>query len=710
MEKTSQLCLLVAFAFVIAMNSCDDNGALDETTVAAEDGLKLDPATGVPYAYVFQFPISGFDSSDFGFGFGSRNDYICIEYSSGQCTAYGYHLGRDTQVKKTPVGTEVVAPADGVVRLTTDMKYGGFGSGSAANADYKGCLLLLEHEFPNGQPITTLLGHIKCESGVAYNAETRTGNPLVGSIVKRGQYLGHINHYWAGATQSVDWHHLHWGMRKGTFNTGNVGAYIKGYAKKSEFSTDPTTGFMTHPEWLDPFLIVAANGDPALAASADVYHHPSGSLLEDENGAYWLVKSDTEIAYVPTDVLSKDKYDLSRAVKVSDDEMNCYSQSSSVVSLGNVTLYKHPNSTAVAIAYASSGMRYDFIRWEAMLSWGFEDSDLTHDASTIQFLEMNYLPAGFKLLRPGTLVKADEESEVAIVTYNQTRLPIASAEVFEALGYSWERIVSIPKSVITQVAGPRENNKLVDQAYINTCAVPPECESNGTCGGGGEHTVPDAGTLPAEEVCNGQDDDGNGQIDEIFMCKFGSMGNGCITSCNTAGNYLCTAPSCSWGTCMPYPEVCNNTIDDDCNGLVDCADPACSDNSVCTTGNNNSTLHLVYGGPVIPGSIHLEGWWQPPNALPRQWGNITECGDAVAGDGWLDCEFLLPTGTSPFEFQIILPDGRFWGDKSCSPQGGCGNTVGNLFLFSQGGLVNIEMIPNNTEGSLYFNGRVPIVP
>ncbi len=94
-----------------------------------------------------------------------------------------------------------------------------------------------------------------------------------------------------------------------------------------------------------------------------------------------------------------------------------------------------------------------------------------------------------------------------------------------------------------------------------------------TCGVGGcSRTVFDClnGTpqtctpgLPSAEVCNGIDDDCNGSVDEGLppvTCGVGACSRS-VTACVGGVPQICTPGS-------PSPEICNN-IDDDCNGLVD---------------------------------------------------------------------------------------------------------------------------------------------
>lgn len=83
------------------------------------------------------------------------------------------------------------------------------------------------------------------------------------------------------------------------------------------------------------------------------------------------------------------------------------------------------------------------------------------------------------------------------------------------------------------------------------------------------------------ELCNGLDDDGNGMIDELFECVPGRRGSTCVTSCGVNGYRLCNS-ACRWDpVCQTYAEVCDDTIDNDCNGRVDCADAVCANTTGC---------------------------------------------------------------------------------------------------------------------------------
>ncbi len=154
------------------------------------------------------------------------------------------------------------------------------------------------------------------------------------------------------------------------------------------------------------------------------------------------------------------------------------------------------------------------------------------------------------------------------------------------------------------------------------------CSSDSDCGGGGWICVSGLRKSafccrPTDEVCDGEDNDCNGEVDEQLpsLCYDGENGTAGVGMCE-AGERACHdgTPTECLGQVIPRAELCDQ-VDDDCDGAVDEDFDLTRDNAHCGSCN------LACVGATCVGSRCLVGLVE------------TDCADGAdnENDGLPDC-------------------------------------------------------------------------
>lgn len=155
----------------------------------------------------------------------------------------------------------------------------------------------------------------------------------------------------------------------------------------------------------------------------------------------------------------------------------------------------------------------------------------------------------------------------------------------------------------SEICDDKDNNcdGQIDETFTNkgqSCTVGVgACQTAGTyvCkadGSGTECFVPGGLPSPRPEICDGIDNNCDGQIDENFGATTCGIGACQITVQNCVGGIPQT---CTPGAPAETPETsCGDGIDNDCDGLIDLADSdcqiSCTDNDIDTYGAEGTDL------------------------------------------------------------------------------------------------------------------------
>ncbi len=412
-------------------------------------------AAEAPVNYNWGFPLKGNWWDFIGFGFASWNSAF-----------NGWHLAVDTRLDRTPVGTEVFAPCSGMVVISDNKNWGGYGSNNNQNSLYRGYVLVIECHDKYNNYQTALLGHLQPGSN-QYDANQHVGLAPLNSIVYKGQYVGRVASYWNGAGFTSDWHHLHFGIRQGKFDPNNQSAYVAGYS-----SSGWSDNNSVHTSWKEPQNFTADH-------SMNTAWHPNGTLIQNYswNEVYQLI--DGAKHWIEDEqVFETHHFNWSRVIHVRENEFDCYDSDWPIdwqpwreIFLVGQQYYLFESS----FKGSASGTFYPMASELVRASWDYLDSDVT----VISLLELNLSLSnnkamGNKLyLREGTVVYAGDKNNWSwnnlYLSLGQGNLAkFQSEEVFWKLGYDYDDII------FTSIAELNKSyvqiNKIISLNDIQTCS------------------------------------------------------------------------------------------------------------------------------------------------------------------------------------------------------------------------------------------------
>ena len=517
------------------------------------------------------------------------------------------------------------------------------------------------------QTILSIYGHLR-PTTLARGGGTNTGL-RVGDTVNTDDVLGYIER---DADNGDGAEHLHLGIRlQSAMEAERTDAsWFRGYDEGNRYK-----GSYADPATTLPMLV---------QRGVEVRWHPEGTIIATGNGTrFWMLDEEGMRHEIAATDLRRERF-LDRIVPVSNAEAACYRDGAGFAASPLDDPPRLIRSTSRATVYEvrlRSRTSWEFISFEAFRSWGWTPADVEMLSDTsVSLLLAGTVRQGMRRLRDGSLVKAREASDVFVVAGGR-RYPIADWSILLALGYGTFPIYEVDADALHAVAGP--TGSLITTDTIRACAHPSPCLTGrcdaGTRGGGGieaDVSVLDAPSpsKPSAETCNGLDDDDNGRIDEDFVCPLGARGSNCVTSCGAIGYRVCVAPTCDWSpVCSTYPENCSDTIDNDCDGQIDCMDADCLPTSVCIPRPDASTplASMRYEFRIDPAS----GWATSGQAFlrDRYWAPVTCLNGSRAqmsreGD-WYRCDTLA--AVTPFVGSFYDPAHTDWGDR------GHLGTVGN---------------------------------
>ncbi|MBU2575676.1 hypothetical protein KKF64_01135 [Patescibacteria group bacterium] len=168
------------------------------------------------------------------------------------------------------------------------------------------------------------------------------------------------------------------------------------------------------------------------------------SLLRSPQGAIYLLVDDSIRGITSMEVFRTIGFNPEEVIEVDEEDLELYNigENITIASAYPTGALLQDNSTG-AVFYVQDGKRQGIID-RTIMNLNFRN----HKPLPIHPEELNqYAYAGRLKLQDGAIITSPESSAVYIIS-DGTRRPVISGEAFEKLGYDWDNIHEVPQKVV----------------------------------------------------------------------------------------------------------------------------------------------------------------------------------------------------------------------------------------------------------------------
>ncbi|MCJ7812500.1 C10 family peptidase, partial [bacterium] len=206
----------------------------------------------------------------------------------------------------------------------------------------------------------------------------------------------------------------------------------------------------------EPFTLIRGAVVNINRPSFNVFWHPNGTIVNESSSPKCYLLEFGHKAYISDLVFNSHCYKLQNVVTISGAELESYPDYPSLVPrTHNLFRTDLPDNdpTTVWVIFNGQSERHAILSEHAFYSWGFEGLGSVPINNTLFLGTTEGSPL---YMRDGTLFKGSG-SDVYVVTgggldgFGGIKRHIENVQVFEALGYNWSNVITIPDEHLNYV-------------------------------------------------------------------------------------------------------------------------------------------------------------------------------------------------------------------------------------------------------------------